>query len=484
MEESGGEHELDTHVPARPRRRRGLLAALVALAVVAGLVASYLVWSGGSSSYPSKWDPRVAAIAKFDEKTRGLKYDHPVPVAFLPDKQFRKEVTRDEKGLTKEDRKQLQQSTKFLRALGLVSGNVDLFKETNKLQGETVLAFYDPDRKRVRVRGTKLDPATRVTVAHELTHVLQDQHFDLNKTEDRLDSDARSIFRAIVEGDATDVEDAYIAKLSRADKAAYEKSQQDEQQKTQESTATIPEVLQVLQEAPYVFGSPLIAVLRADGGVRELNRAFSHPPVSDEQLMDPRRFLAHDKPKKVARPQLARGEKKVDSGTMGAIGWYVMLASRIDPKEALTAVDGWGGDKYVSFERGKTTCVRAAYRGDTRRDTDEMHAALTKWVAAMPAHAGSLRRSGGVVTLESCDPGASTEIRTGSLSDAMALPVGRVQILGEFVKDGAPIDLAMCVSDKLVRALTPQQLSDETGSSIDPTTAQNMVKTFAAQCRA
>ena len=31
------------------------------------------------------------------------------------------------------------------------------------------------------MRGTTLDVEHRVTIAHELTHVLQDQHFDLPK---------------------------------------------------------------------------------------------------------------------------------------------------------------------------------------------------------------------------------------------------------------------------------------------------------------
>ena len=48
-----------------------------------------------------------------------------------------------------------------------------------------MLAFYDPDAKEVVIRGgTKfLDVPHRVVLAHELTHVLQDQHFDLNRLE-------------------------------------------------------------------------------------------------------------------------------------------------------------------------------------------------------------------------------------------------------------------------------------------------------------
>lgn len=455
---------------------------LISVIVLVGvLVGGELLLRQSNSGYPAHWDARIAPIAKFDEKTRGLKFKHPVPVAFLTDKQFRKEVTANDKGLTKQDRKELQQSLEFLRALGLVSGNVDLFKATNKLQGETVLAFYDPDKKRVRVRGTKLDVATRVTVAHELTHVLQDQYFDLNKTEKRMSSDEVSIFRSLVEGDAVDVEDAYAAQLSKADKKAYDKSQS--QQVDTSKLADVPEVLQVLQDAPYEFGPPLVSVLRADGGVKELDHAFSHPPTSEEQLLNPQRLVNRANAKKVAVPRLHKGERKVDSGTFGAIGLYVTLSARVDARDALDAVDGWGGDQYVSFKRGKTTCVRASFRGDTAHANDVFRTVLGKWTAAMPAGAASVSEAKGLVTLQSCDPGADVKIDTGAVSTAIVVPVSRVEILGDFVKSGAPLDLAACVANKLVRSLTPAQLADNSGNSIDKQALQSQIQTYIKQCR-
>ena len=48
----------------------------------------------------------------------------------------------------------------------------------------------------------------RVTLAHELTHVLQDQHFDLERLADP-DFDRADELRAMAEGDAGRIEDAY-----------------------------------------------------------------------------------------------------------------------------------------------------------------------------------------------------------------------------------------------------------------------------------
>jgi Zn-dependent peptidase ImmA (M78 family) len=89
------------------------------------------------------------------------------------------------------DRSEAQREESVFRALGFIGGNVDLLRGIDTAQSSETLAFYDPDRKEVIVRGTTLDVAHQVTVAHELTHVLQDQHFNLPKLQQRAsDSDS------------------------------------------------------------------------------------------------------------------------------------------------------------------------------------------------------------------------------------------------------------------------------------------------------
>ena len=59
-----------------------------------------------------------------------------------------------------------------LRAVGLVDGAFDLGTTVDDVNGADVLAFYDPDEKRIVVRGTSFDAEHRVTLADELTHGL------------------------------------------------------------------------------------------------------------------------------------------------------------------------------------------------------------------------------------------------------------------------------------------------------------------------
>ena len=69
----------------------------------------------------------------------------------------------------------------------LLGDDVDLIDALSTLQTSGELAKYSLKTKRTTVRGKKLDGATKVTLAHELTHALQDQHFNLTKLQRAAD---------------------------------------------------------------------------------------------------------------------------------------------------------------------------------------------------------------------------------------------------------------------------------------------------------
>jgi hypothetical protein len=85
-------------------------------------------------SYPLHWDDRIAPYAKIAAHERGLSFVHPVPVRFLSPAKFAKTLTTDETDLSNDDRRQLEQATGQLRALGLIAGDVNLLKASNDAQ--------------------------------------------------------------------------------------------------------------------------------------------------------------------------------------------------------------------------------------------------------------------------------------------------------------------------------------------------------------
>lgn len=474
--------------PAPPRRRHrvwavvGVVAGLLLIGIVAAAVVPLLGHRG--PGHPSRWDPRVADLAAFVEDERGLDFRHPVYVDFLTPAEYRKITRRDAKDLTAEDKRQLNEAAGLLRAVGLVEGDVDLFKAGNELSDTGTLAFYDNDTQRVRVRGTKLTPALRVTLAHELTHAVQDQHFDLKKhLADAKDSGESDAYRAVVEGDAERIEQRYVAQLSTADKASYEKESKAQSNPDQPIFKDVPDALVTFFEAPYALGSPFVSALDATEGNAGVDRALRVPPVSDEQLVDPLAFGSDD-PVKVPTPKLRAGEKRTDDGDFGEMAWYLLLAARIDPHKALAAADGWGGDQYVQFRRDGKVCMRAAYRGDKAADTDQMAAALDEWQATTPAGNATVSRHGATVELDACDPGKDATLQiTTKPSEALALPVTRSYIYAGSVAQAPNPQVAWCYADRLAASLTLAEVNDPEGNAYQDPSFVTRTRQAAASCR-
>jgi hypothetical protein len=471
------------------RSQRHTARNVVVILLVLAIIGMGGYWQFGrnksdSASYPAHWDPRVAGLAAFVEHTRGLKFEHPVNVIFMTDAAFKQRVTTGPESLSKKDRAKLQNDVGYLRALGLVSGHLDLLAAVNQTSSEGVNAFYDPADKVIRIRGTKLDVATRVTVVHEMTHALQDQHFSLVKLQKMNNDDESGSIQALVEGDATYVENAYVDKLSAADKAAYDA--QSAAQDAQANFKGVPPVLQIMFGAPYQFGPALVEVLRTKGGQASLDTAFRHPPTSEEQVFDPVKFINYDKPETVTKPSAPAGAKVFDGGTFDPIGWYTMLSERVDAHVALRAVDGWGGDQYIAYQTSDNrSCQRTRYQGETSTDTATMQRALAAWMQALPVKTASVTRDGSTLLFESCDPGESVKIATGQSLQAIALPASRAALLQSILHDGGvSLDTAHCIADRVVETSTVAQLNDPSGAAFSSPEGQDRVRGITIACKA
>ena len=124
---------------------------LLGLAVLAAAATVYwLVIRDQGPPHPDAWDERVQDYVDIVEDERGLDFEHPVYVDFLPDAEFADQVTADEEDLTAEDREEIEQSTGLFRALGLLEGDVDLFEQANELNGAGIVGYYSYEDERIR----------------------------------------------------------------------------------------------------------------------------------------------------------------------------------------------------------------------------------------------------------------------------------------------------------------------------------------------
>lgn len=473
---------------ATPGRRWPLVAGivLVVLAVAGGAAFVFLGGGGDGISYPDDWAAEVLPYVEIVEEERGLDFDHPVHVEFLSDEVFRDEVTADESELTDEDRESIEQTTGLLRALGLVQGDVDLFTASNDLSGDGVVGFYSYEDKRIRMRGEELTPSRKSTLVHELTHALQDQHFDLGATFDAYDEAEDDVgstaFDAIVEGDGRRIETAYVETLSADEATALEEEQTAEAEVFEEGSEDIPEVLQTLFGAPYALGEAMLTLAVETDGNDAVDELFEDPPTTEEHLYDPWTLLLdEDEAREVTEPEVDDG-KEFDRGDFGALGWYLVLAERLDLVTALDATDGWGGDAYVGFDRDGVTCARIVYQADSTEDLDEMDAALDAWIAAAPGSDASVERNGAELVFESCDPGTEAAVGNDASSDALGLVLSRTYLGLSTLQSGATEEQSRCFGNGIVHAFTVDQLNDPEFGADDPS-VQQTIQEIAVGCR-
>ena len=468
---------LDALLPPEPPSRWGrwrwpivVLALVVATAAaVAGVLVLGRDPGPQGPPHPSKWDARVQTYVDFVVKKRGLEFKHPVYVDFLPAKEFKKQITADRDELSDDDEKELEQFTGMFRALGLIEGDVDLFDTVNELQGTGTIGFYSYDDERIRVRGTELTPYVQNVLVHELTHALQDQNFDLGKRFEELDKgdDANSSaasqgFDALVEGDARRIEEKWRASLTDADRAALDKEKAAGAKGFENRSKGIPDVLVTMMAAPYDLGEALLAVAVQQGGDGEVDNLFRSPPRTEEQQLDPWTLVAdHQGLLTVPEPNLPDGAKSFDDGPFGALTWLMVLSARLPTQQALTAVDGWGGDSYTAYDRDGVSCVTVNHRADTPEDLAQMQRALQAWADEGPKASVSVTREDATLVFVSCDPGKdAAKVASGKSMDAVALALSRTYLSLELVKGGMEVEVARCGADRLVREFTLAQLNN------------------------
>jgi hypothetical protein len=353
--------------------------------------------TGGTPS-AAEVDDLVAELSTFVEEERGLEFEEPVQVEIEDDDAFHERLFAD----FDEDAELTARSEPLYQATGLLDPGEDLVETMRTALEGAVVGFYDPETAELVVRGGAITPAVRVTVVHELTHALDDQHFDLDRPEyDEADDEIGFGFSGLVEGSAVTVQNAYVQTLSPDEVDRYYEEQ------LAYGIPDVPFALLELIGAPYEHGPDLVAALRGDGGRERLDGAFAEPPTTSEQVRHPGTYLHGEGPVEVEHPE-ADGEVVWD-GVLGEVFIRQVLDGQV-PDQADDAALGWGGDWAVTWRDGERSCMRATMVGDTPDDSDELFTAWSDWAASVDRAAEATQaRAGGPVTVTSCTEEAPAE---------------------------------------------------------------------------
>ncbi len=281
----------------------------------------------------------------------------------------------------------------LLRGLGLWSTDRSLEEVYLSALESQVLGFYrDTDEKLYIVsRSGGFGPLERYTASHELTHALQDQHFDLGSLGlDRKDQGDRALaVRALVEGDASLVSTIWAqANLTLQDLLQVAAMASDPA--AQAVLDGLPAIMREQLLFPYVDGLAFVTRLQQGGGWDAVNGAYGDLPASTEQILHPDKYLAGEKPIDVALPdglagRLGPGWSKAAEDTLGELQlrvWLQAPGSTVDPK---VSASDWGGDR-VGLYRGPdgAWAIVLATAWDTAEASDRFAGAALEAAGALP----------------------------------------------------------------------------------------------------
>ena len=252
-----------------------------------------------------------------------------------------------------EDRDEIYESQELYITLGIMAEHTDYFDLLLNLYGEGVVGFFDTEEEELFVvqDAQEFGPQDALTLAHEVTHGLQQQHFDIHAMlEDQKGNSDRSLaLRALVEGDASIAERIYLFQYmdederTEASKAASSASL--------EAFEAAPHVVQRIFTFPYQEGFQFAARLLLETNSWELvDRAFEELPESTEQILHLDKYKSSETPVAVELPDIAaalgEGWIELSRDTLGEFRLMIYLETGVSDELAAVAAEGWGGDTF------------------------------------------------------------------------------------------------------------------------------------------
>ncbi|HEX8136334.1 MAG TPA: hypothetical protein VF544_01970 [Pyrinomonadaceae bacterium] len=368
-----------------------LLAALACLALVwsGATVPSGLAQSGAVAPTNTKSAAVAAATTEVLQETSMLR-KLPILRPVKSGAQSRAEIERMIMRNLDEDTtpEEMHASEVALRKLGLVPQDFQYRPFIISLLAEQVAGYYDPKEQEFFLADWIDVDGQKPVMAHELTHALQDQHFNLRRFEKwpKGDSDAELAAHALIEGDATLAMQLYIQRnpmraiaMLRSIEASGSSSEQIDK---------APRALRESLLFPYEKGMIWVAGLFKREGWERVSKAYTELPQSTEQVMHLEKYYSRDAPVRLSVPDitgaLGQGWRRIDYDVNGEWSYYLILDEYLKSQtESAAAAAGWGGDRYAVYE-GKNkgeVFIAQLTSWDTEKDAVEFFDAYAKRTA-------------------------------------------------------------------------------------------------------
>ncbi len=264
--------------------------------------------------------------------------------------------------------KKLEKEEIIFKALGVIPSDYAYKSGIVKLYKDQVGGYYNPEKKYYAMASWMPINLQDPIAIHELTHALQDQHFDLESIMDEsLFSDELIARAALIEGDATLVMTDYSRRLIGLPSIQEDESVSSFMLQTivaasfGGSMKDTPAALQAMLLFPYISGLKFAHAITKEGGLDAINSALKNPPLGSNEILHPEKYLERiNNPhsplpvKKLTCDQTPSFEDEVYSLTfediLGEFGTSTFLIAYNKTHIAPTIASRWQDDRICFYE--------------------------------------------------------------------------------------------------------------------------------------
>jgi len=325
------------------------LAVVVAIAVPSGVAAAdgppddptadTIGWESGTwynesidvdASDGLDADERSAVVSRTMarvEYVRGIEFERRPPVRTITRADHRADTSENFENVSREER---ILDNVIGEALFLVGESTDVVAIQKRHYSGNVQGYYDPGEEAITlVSDNETDPKVdEITLAQELYHALQDQHFDVPSAAEST-TEANNARNAVVEGDGNYVDYLYERHCEGAWNGTC---LQPARESSGSDDAASPHIgLYQIQYFPYSSGPAFVRHQRRSGGWDAVDALYDDPPASTEQVIHPDRF-GTDAPTNVTIDDRSdetwtrlNRTNATDYDAVGEAGWFVSM---------------------------------------------------------------------------------------------------------------------------------------------------------------
>jgi hypothetical protein len=279
--------------------------------------------------------------------------------------------------------KRFAQEELSMKKLGFLPRDFNLKEFLVKSTGQEIAAYYDDETKMISMVNWVPPDRQEPILAHELTHALQDQNYDLakwmkagNKGAGGDPTDDSAMARkAVVEGQAMVVYVDYVLKpvgRSLEDTPGLIYQMEEPAVKAVIDSQLMHDAPMILREAgTFAYNQGLIfegELLHKGGKKMAFAGAFARPPQNSHEVLQPETYIEGEKLPPVRIPDMQEVLSKqydvYDSGGIGELDVRALLKQYGERKIADDLAAAWQGGAFVAFRRKEKAAEVSASTGD------------------------------------------------------------------------------------------------------------------------